>query len=601
MQKKRFTSKGASGKKGSSHLHGIIKEEGGWKKKWKARLPIGLIYPNHYRIGMSNLGYQLVYDLLNSIPDIVAERIFVPETSNQAKSVESGRLLRDFPILLFSVSFEEDYLHLIRLLINNNIPPLSADRDQGIDSGKGKILSQADGGLPLIMAGGVATFINPEPLAPFIDCFIIGEAEPILQKIAALLFQRIQADEQSVVKEKLLLELAQEFSCCYAPRFYSFVYDNDGKLDAIKPAYGLPARIEKSVLVQPEVNAGHSHILTPETEFANLYMTELGRGCSRGCRFCAAGFVYRPPRLWSADEIIKALKKRPEVASRIGLLGMEMVDVEDIKTIAEFLVHESCSLSFSSLRADLITPELIQLLSISGLKTSAIAPDGGSERLRRVINKGITENDILAASEALVRIGVSNLKLYFMIGLPTEEDEDMQELVTLTLKIKEKILAIGSSIGKMSKLTLSVNCFIPKPWTPFQFHPFTEITTLKKRLRYLQKELKTIPNVTIHAEKPENSLFQAVLARGDRRLAPALIDIAESGQNWRQVFKRHNLTIEDYAAPKYTHDDLFPWEIINHGVTKGYLWGEYKKALAGRTTPPCDTTTCKRCGICHGN
>ncbi len=601
MQKKRSTSRNASDKKGSAHQHVPINEEGGWKKKWKDRLPIGLIYPNRYRIGMSNLGFQLVYNLLNSNPDIVAERIFVSETPQRAKSVESGRLLRDFPVLLFSVSFEEDYLHLIRLLIDNDIPPLTTDRDKEVDPLESKVLSQADGGLPLIMAGGVATFINPEPLASFIDCFIIGEAEPVLQKITSLLFRRIHDDNHLIIKEKLLLELARSFSCCYVPKFYSFTYDNNGYLDTITPAYGLPARITKAVLPQPEESAGHSQILTPDTEFSDLYMTELGRGCSRGCRFCAAGFVYRPPRLWSADKIIKALKKRPRVASRIGLLGMEMVSGEDLNTIAEFLVHESCSLSFSSLRADLITPELIELLSSSGLKTSAIAPDGGSERLRRVINKGITEDDILAASEALVRIGVANLKLYFMIGLPTEKDEDMQELVALTRKIKDRILTIGSSTGKMSRLTLSVNCFIPKPWTPFQFYPFANIATLKKRLQYLRKELQTIPNVTMHADKPEKSLFQAVLARGDRRLALALVDIAATGRNWRQVFKRHHLVIEDYAAPAYSHKNLFPWEIIQHGVKKGYLWNEYQKALEGRATAPCDTATCKRCGICHGN
>jgi radical SAM superfamily enzyme YgiQ (UPF0313 family) len=442
--------------------------------------------------------------------------------------------------------------------------------------------------------------MNPEPLAPFVDCFIIGEAEPVLPEIIVLLLERLQDVSTPIDRNDLLRELAHSYSCCYVPQLYRFDYRPDGTLAGITGQDGLPDRITKSILAEPRPKAAHSHILSSAAEFSDLYMTELGRGCSRGCRFCAAGFVYRPPRLWPPETIIKGLRERPATARRVGLLGMEMVRPEDLNIIAEYLLKESCSLSFSSLRADVISPELIELLAASGLKSAAIAPDGGSERLRRVINKSITEDDVLTAAEALVRAGVANLKLYFMIGLPTEEDDDIRELVTLTMKIKNKVLAIGSRRGKMSRLTLSVNCFIPKPWTPFQFHPFAGVGVLKSRIKYLRQELAGTANIRIKAEKPEKSFFQAAVAMGDRRLGKGLLAVAQSDKNWRQVLKKLQIKPEDYCLRPRNRDELLPWEVLDHGIDKNYLWAEYQKGLAGRATSPCDTVICKKCGVCNG-
>jgi radical SAM superfamily enzyme YgiQ (UPF0313 family) len=567
-------------------------EKGSIKKKWKNRVPIGLIYPNIYSVGMSNLGFQLVYHLLNQNDFIVAERIFLPESDKPPQSIESGRQLSDFPFLFFSVSFEQDYQNLIMMLELAGIPSLASHRNNKVNT----ISAQAAGGQPLIVAGGVASFMNPEPLAPFIDLFVIGEAEPVLPQLTAQLKESVGDD-----KNEILVKIASEIPGCYAPALYHSEYGSDGKLLAMipNPDYPLlPDKIIKAVLHSPGDFAAHSKILSPLAEFSNLFMTELGRGCSRGCRFCAAGFIYRPPRLWKAQSIINAIDSRPDGCSRIGLLGMEMAQSDDVSLIADYLANKSCSLSFSSLRADVISSSLTDLLGQSNLKSAAIAPDGGSERLRQVINKGITEKDVLTAVEILAQKGIKNLKLYYMIGLPTETQADLDEMVDLIMKVKGEILKIGRAQGKISLLTLSINCFIPKPWTPFQFHPMADVTNLKQKLKFLRKAIGSEPNLRIKAENPEKAFFQATLARGDRRVGMALRQMVIHNSTWQQAFKKENISPADYTARQRDKNELFPWEIIDHGINREYLWSEYQKALQDKTTIPCDTSLCKRCGVC---
>jgi len=569
-------------------------ESGSIKKKWKNRVPIALIYPNLYSLGMSNLGFQIVYHLLNQDDSIVAERVFLPEPGSRPLSVESSRPLSDFPLLFFSVSFEQDYQHLIMLLEMSGIPSLASERSQKSKN----ILTKGPGGYPLVVAGGVAAFMNPEPLAPFIDLFIIGEAEPILPPVVSLLINGLGGQQR---KDELLAHIAAEHPGCYAPGLYEINYDTDGNFLAIIPDNkypALPKRIKKVSLDSPGNAASHSRILTPLTEFSDLFMVELGRGCSRGCRFCAAGFIYRPPRLWDAKSIINAIDAKPDKCSRIGLLGMEMARAEDVAIVADYLSDKSCSLSFSSLRADIFNPSLIELLGRSKLKSAAIAPDGGSERLRRVINKGITEDDVLSAAEILTQEGIRNLKLYFMIGLPTESKADLDEMVDLILKVKKTMLDIGRIKGKLSTLTLSINCFIPKPWTPFQFHPMETMKNLKQKFKFLRKKFSNEPNLKIKAESPEKALFQAVLSRGDRRVGFALLHTVRNSLTWHEAFARENISPEYYTARQRELDEPFPWEIIDHGIKHEYLWSEYQKALQAETTVRCDTSRCKRCGVC---
>ncbi|MBU0482469.1 MAG: radical SAM protein [Proteobacteria bacterium] len=563
--------------------HSLSSEKGSWKKSWTGRLPVGLIFPNAYRVGMSNLGFQLVYDMLNCLDEVVCERLFLPADGEMALSVESSRPITDFPILLVSLSFEKDIISLLSMLLAGNIEPL-AEKRAGLPV---KPVS------PLIIAGGVACSINPEPLAPFVDLMVIGEADPPLTQIMSRLIREgLPGDRSSV-----LAEFGRKIVGCYVPAFYEYFYTAHRKLEKIVARQGLPARIAVSRSENKEV-AVCSKIVTPAAEFSDLFLVELGRGCSRGCRFCAAGYVYRPPRLRSLASVLEALHERPEGITKVGLLGMEMAKAEDLAQIVDTLLAQGCRLSFSSLRADTLNDSLIRLLADSNLKTVALAPDGGSERLRKVINKGITREDILGSAEKLVRAGVVNLKLYFMIGLPTETEEDLLEMVTLVREVLGVMSGPGRERGRLSTLTLSINPFVPKAWTPFQFHPFATIEQLKNKMKFLRQNLVGVANLKIMGEKPDSAFLQAVIARGDRRLAPALIELAKSGANWRHVFRQNDITTDDYVGCDRGEGEIFPWTIIDHRIKPGYLWREYQRALGEKMTAPCDTSRCKKCGCC---
>ena len=591
--------RGRQKKRGAEHSSLLDQESGTYLKKWTGRLPVALLYPNTYGVGVSSLGFQLVYSLLNDHDDLVCERFFLPQEQDRSlRSFESGRPLGDFSLLFYSISFEHDYVNLARLLLAGGVSLFAADR-------KDDLIRNAN---PLIIGGGVATFMNPEPLAPFTDLFLLGEAEAVLPSFLSLLINSLETTSRS----DLLLKVQQKLSSAYVPSLHRPVYDTvtGRQIDSI-PAEGIPVRIKKAIV--PTVKrAAHSQLLSPAAEFSNLYVTELGRGCSRGCRFCAAGFIYRPPRLWDADAVIKGIDERREQVSRIGLLGMEMAKQEELETLSSYLLDSGCSLSFSSLRADRISGPLLELLGNSGLKSVAIAPDGASERLRKVINKNLSEEDILLAAERLVGVGLYKLKLYLMIGLPTETFEDLQEMLDLIKKVRECMLPVGKARGRLCEITLSVNCFAPKPWTPFQFHPFggedlqpfeegsaaKAIKSLKSKIAFLKKGLRKESNIRMNHDKPESVLFQAVLARGDRRLAQVLGSMAKDSIPWKQAMRKHDLRPEFFAIYQHGQDEYLPWNIVDHSIDNAYLWKEYEKSFQARTTVPCDTRVCKRCGVC---
>jgi len=575
----------------------LAQEVGTVRKKWRDRLPIALLYPAPYSLAVSNLGWQLLYHRLNSFESVVCERFVYPEADQLFRSLESSRPLSDFSLVFASISFEQDYPALAAMLVAGGIEPFAEKRE-------GRIVP----GNPLVVLGGVAVFMNPEPLAPFADLMVIGEAEPVLPGLVS----RLAELTDNCDRTRLVHEFASGMAGCYAPSLYRCRYDSLGRLQGWKRQPGLPEQVRRIALKAPEGVASHSTILSPQAELG-MFMVELGRGCSRGCRFCAAGFIYRPPRLWSADAVISALEKRPSFCRHIGLLGMEMSGAATLDRLAGYLRQQGCSLSFSSLRADRITDDLLALLESSGLKSVAIAPDGCSQRLRMVINKGLATEDILRAAGDLARTGIHTLKLYVMIGLPTETREDLDEFIALVGSLHQELLAVGRRRGRICQMMLSVNSFVPKPWTPFQYVGFggglpcgagaaeetDPLPALRKKLRYLKQGLRSIANIQLRSERPERALQQAVFSRADRRIAPVLLDIGTGKRSFKQAMKYHGLSPWQYGIRSRSREELFCWDIIDHGLKKEYLWRELEKALAGRETVACDTAVCRRCGVCN--
>ena len=576
-------------------------ERGAYQKKWTGRHPVALIYPNIYHVGMSSLGFQLVYSILNEQPQLVCERFFLPERDADPKicSFESGRPLDQFPIIFVALSFEHDYENLVEILLRAGIEPLAASRSTAVTSSS-----------PLIVGGGVATFINPEPIAPFFDLILIGEAEPVLANLSQMLTEQTGNSE----RKSLLSRICATFPSCYVPAAYEAQYSEDGNYSGYSVLWPeAPARVQRSYLRDTDT-AGHSQLTSKNTEFSEMHLVELGRGCSRSCRFCAAGFVYRPPRKWSESAIFSAIESRFSKIEKVGLLGMEMTETAILDRVVAHLQEKNCQLSFSSLRADAISEQLVNLLAQSTLKTVAIAPDGCSERLRRVINKNLSEADIIHAAERVVESGIQKLKLYLMVGLPTETDADLAEALALIEKLKDRIDRIGRRRGRLTEILLSVNCFIPKAWTPFQYHAFGSsdktpadecrqvdevLREMKRRLRFLSVGVQQYANVHMQSDKPENALYQAVLAKGDRRLAPVLIEMASAKTPWRQALKKHNLTPEIFALRGYDGASKLPWYSIDHGIDPRYLWREYERAFEEKLTQACSPDTCRACGVCH--
>ena len=564
----------------------LAAEQGYYKFPAGTRTRVALVYPNTYFVGMSNLGLHVIYELLNTRGDIACERAFLPErkewiryqnTRTPILTVENQSPLADFAMLAFVVSFEMDYFHILSMLMASHVEVHAEQR------------GERD---PLIIAGGPCATFNPEPLAPFFDAFVIGEGEAVLPR---LMDTWQQARREGCSRAEILERLAV-LPGVYVPSCYTVSYHADGRVEAIAPKSGspAPASISRQWVHDLDAYPAHTVVVTDNTEF-NFYLIETARGCGRHCRFCMAGYCFRRPRNRSLSVVEQEVDAAKPFGKKIGLMGAAISDYPEVDALTGYIQQAGLPMSVASFRADSVTKPLVASLAASGLKTLTLAPEAGSARLRAVINKGIEEEDLFRAMHLGIAAGIRNFRLYLMVGLPFETDEDIEAMVDLANRLKDEMEANGAH----GLLTLSVNPFIPKPFTPFQWLPMCDKKTVEKRLKYLEKTLRKRRGIEVNIESPKEAYVQEVLSRGDRRVGEALYLACERGGSkaFKRALKMCKLDPSFYLYRERGEDEVFPWEMLDMGVRKSYLYHEIAKAEAGEATRQC-FEGCLRCGVC---
>jgi len=533
------------------------------------RLSLALAFPNRYYTAMSNLGFHAVYRLFNSQPGTRCERVFLPDpedleeyarTNTPLFSLETQRPVRSFDAVAFSISYENDYPNLLKILELARIPLRRLERQEKD---------------PLIIAGGATVLMNPEPLTDFVDLFFVGEAEEAIEPLAASLREW---RESGINKERILEELAR-LEGIYVPQFYEATYRPDGLLESFSPRRDFPARVKRAWLPRLNDSLTLSAVTTPHTELSGMLLAELSRGCRRGCRFCAGSYTYFPHRVREGALLAEAVLQRAAPGEKVGLVGAAISDYPDLLPLVKKILESGKVPSFSSLRVDSLTSDLAKLVAASGQKTVTLAPEAGSERMRRIVRKGFTEEEILRAAEILHDQGIRSFRLYFMIGLPAEGPEDAKAIVELAKKIRHNL--VKRNRGKMgsTRITLSVNSFVPKPGTPFQWHPFEDVRRLQEKIKGIRNGLKQERGIEVAADVPKWAYLQTLLSRGDRRVGRLLLTAHQLGGNWPQVFHESDLNPDFYVYRPRAFEELLPWDFIDHGIKKEYLWKEYQEAL----------------------
>ena len=556
-------------------LDTLSRETGFIRKPHGGRLRVALAFPNTYWVGMSNLGFQTVYRLFNSQPDIVCERVFLPPKQELAAQLAAGAPLitlesqtpvRDFDVFAFSVSFEWDYVNVLTLLRLAGIKPYAADR------------TTRD---PLIVVGGAVTFVNPEPLAPFADVIAAGEAEVLVPSLE-------RAFRESTGRPALLRALTQERGF-YIPSFYEPRYREDGLLEALVPVDGTnaPVPVRKAALKTTDaLDPPATGIFTPDTEFGSRFLVEVVRGCANLCRFCWAGYNYLPVRSFPADRILQLAREARPHASRVGLVSIALCDHPEIERILAGLLEMGYMISPASLRLDDLTDPIVKMLKQSGERSITIAPETGSDRMRRVINKTVTNDEILDRADLIFRNGIENLKLYYMIGLPTETDEDLVAIRDLTLQLRDIMLRYARPRGQIGKIVGSVNPLIPKPGTAYQWLPMEDPALTDRKIKRLRGLMAGVDNVYFNIKSERHSYFQALLSLGDRRVARVIEAAERNGQNWRAAVDETGVDADSFIFRDRTHDPMLAWDIIDGGMKAAFFRSEFEKSTRAEWTLP---------------
>lgn len=537
-------------------------ERGAVKFQPGVRKPVAFVYPNLYRVGMSNLGLQILYKILNDRGDVACERYFLPErdlirehqrSHTPLLSVENQRQLANNDIIFVMLSFEMDYDNLLTILDLGNIKLRAAARNEKE---------------PLIIIGGPCATFNPLPLGTVADAFVIGEGEEIVSEI-------IEADkgDRATVYERLA-----QIPGVFVP-------------GARTKEQG--ARIERRWKQDLEAFPHTSAILAKDTEFSNMHIVEVARGCGRHCRFCMAGYCFRKPRPRPLENIIRDIENRPEGTEKIGLMGAAVSDHPQIKEIVNYLREHQIKFSVASLRADTLSEEMCGALAASGQHTLTVAPEAGSVKMRGSINKGITEEHVFRALELGTQAGIENFKLYFMIGLPGENVEDVKAIIDLVLRIRRQM----DEVNNRGDLIISVNAFVPKPFTPYQWCGLEKTMTLRHRFKMLKDAFAKEKKIKLLTESLKETLVQAYLAKGDAQAGEYLLASHEQDKPLKYLLQEHNINIEEICTRTLAVDETLPWDFLDMGFSKNYLKSEWEKSQCQEFTQPC-FDGCMRCGNC---
>ncbi len=545
----------------------VADERGTMIKPHGDLLRFALAFPNTYRLGMSNLGYQLVYRLLNERADTVCERTFLPDPADEEEhqrsrtpllSWESQRAVGDFDVIGFSCSFELDYLNVLKMLELAGVPLLAEERDESD---------------PLVIMGGPAPWVNPEAVAPFIDAFIIGEAEGLTDLLIPPI--REYVDQGRSRDRREVLRRLSQIQGVYVPSLYDVRYGDDGTIAEIVPLDDAPLPVRRWVARDLQKYNTSAQIVTPNTEFSNMFLAETARGCGQGCRFCFAGYAYRPVRYTPPEQLETEFAQRQAAEAdpvRVGLVGSSLTDHKQLVQITTSLARKASGVSLASIRADNLSESVACAIGEAGQKTITIAPETGSERLRYIARKHVTDEDVYTAARRCAENGVERIKLYYIVGLPCEREHDLLSIAALS----DGVVKAGS----FRKVTLTLHPFVPKPHTAYQWAGSAPAAEVERRLKAVGKAVRHAnPRLEFTVDSVRGSHVQGVLSMADRRVAKALLLAHRNGGNWKNAFREAGIDTDWYVCRPRSFEEILPWEHITLGVKKEYLWREWQRAL----------------------